>query len=346
MLDIRDAFSVSNALPRRQWLRGQQLGSGAVGTVYQAFFPDTGSFAAAKQVPIDLSAPAIHASLAATLREAQIMMLLPAHPNIVKMLSCQIDIAGEVGGSKEPPGAPVEGQSTMQVDQVLTLFTELQVGGSVASLLRQFGPLPELTVRNYTRQLLLGLQFLHDRGIMHRDIKGANALVSASGEIKLADFGTAIDIPKTRDNKLEQNSRVARASLSGREALGNGAVGEDATGGRWSCLPRCFGGRAAPAKQTAAHSVRAGVSVSAIESSSRRHVGTPLFMAPEVILQKVHGPKADIWSLGCTVIEMSSGKPPWSELAVKRSGHNECSELERGALGLAFAPRAHRIVLH
>ena len=338
--------SLSSSIPRRKWLRGQELGRGAAGTVYQAFFQDTGSFAAAKQVPIDIHRCGIHSSLAATLREVKIMTQLPAHPNIVKLLSCQIDLAGEEGGNVQSPPAPVPG--AFVVDHVLTLFTELQVGGSVGSLLRRFGPLPEVTVRNFTRQMLLGLEFLHGHGIMHRDIKGGNVLVSASGEIKLADFGTAIDIPKSLINEVEHqlrarsDSRVVKGVRVAGEAVGGNDTGR--TGGGCvslfgSCLPvMSFWATKPPLAPDLLSSNASlprrlsGVPLPAIVGDKALHkcVGTPLFMAPEVIQQKGYNSTADIWSLGCTVIQMLTGKPPWSELGLKRS------EPERQARGVAF----------
>jgi len=62
-------------------------------------------------------------------------------------------------------------------------------GGSIRSLLQRFGPLSEPIVRTYTRQILMGLEYLHAHSIVHRDIKGANILVDTTGRVKLADFG-------------------------------------------------------------------------------------------------------------------------------------------------------------
>eukprot|EP00960_Hanusia_phi_P030486 748650-Hanusia_phi.AAC.2 len=67
----------------------------------------------------------------------------------------------------------------------------IRSGGSVADLVSRFGPLVDTVVRKYTREVLAGLQYLHSRGIIHRDIKGQNILVDNRGVCKLADFGSS-----------------------------------------------------------------------------------------------------------------------------------------------------------
>jgi serine/threonine protein kinase len=53
--------------------------------------------------------------------------------------------------------------------------------GSLSKHLSKFGSFPEASIRNYTRQLLEGLQYLHENHILHRDIKSANILVNSRG---------------------------------------------------------------------------------------------------------------------------------------------------------------------
>ena len=62
-------------------------------------------------------------------------------------------------------------------------------------------------IKDLLRQLLEGVHYLHHRGIVHRDIKGSNILLNASGQLKLADFGLARHYQKRRDN-LDYTNRV------------------------------------------------------------------------------------------------------------------------------------------
>ena len=55
-----------------------------------------------------------------------------------------------------------------------------------------------------------------------------------------------------------------------------------------------------------------GTETVAIENTTLK--GTPYFMAPEVLMQKGHGRKADVWSLGATVLQLVSGDPPWKKM--------------------------------
>lgn len=63
--------------------------------------------------------------------------------------------------------------------------------GSLHNISKRFGKFPENLVGVYISQVLEGLVYLHDQGVIHRDIKGANILTNKDGTVKLADFGVA-----------------------------------------------------------------------------------------------------------------------------------------------------------
>ena len=73
----------------------------------------------------------------------------------------------------------------------LYIFLEYVPGGSIASMLQQFGVFREDLVRRFMHQILLGTRYLHDKGIIHRDIKGANVLVTEQvGTKEVEDAGS------------------------------------------------------------------------------------------------------------------------------------------------------------
>ncbi|XP_059499883.1 mitogen-activated protein kinase kinase kinase kinase 3-like isoform X2 [Stegostoma tigrinum] len=67
-------------------------------------------------------------------------------------------------------------------------------GGSLQDIYQITGPLSEKQIAYICRETLQGLQYLHSNGKMHRDIKGANILLTDQGDVKLADFGVSAEL--------------------------------------------------------------------------------------------------------------------------------------------------------
>ena len=222
----RDARSNKNGAAQRaaqdleglkDFQLGDCLGKGAFGSVYRALNWNTGETVAIKQVRL---ADLPKAELRVIMLEIDLLKNLN-HSNIVKY------------------------HGSVKSAESLYIILEYCENGSLHSICKNFGKFPENLVALYMSQVLNGLLYLHEQGVIHRDIKGANILTTKEGLVKLADFGVA-----TRTTGLHEASVV----------------------------------------------------------------GTPYWMAPEVIELSGATTASDIWSLGCTVIELLEGRPPYHQL--------------------------------
>jgi len=136
------------------------IGRGQFGVVFKGLSRSHGNFVAVKKLAQEAD------KMSSLMTEIDLLKSL-SHPNIVKY---------------------IQHVSTKTHVYIIMEYIE---NGSLRSLLRKCGNLPELLVCTYLEQVLRGLQYLHHQGVIHRDIKAANLLVSTDGTIKVTDFGVS-----------------------------------------------------------------------------------------------------------------------------------------------------------
>ncbi|GAU25705.1 hypothetical protein TSUD_216340 [Trifolium subterraneum] len=146
------------------WQKGEFLGGGSFGSVYEGI-SDDGIFFAVKEVSLldqgDQGKQSVY-----QLEQEIALLSRFEHDNIVQYYGTEMD------------------------ESKLYIFIELVTKGSLRNLYQRY-TLRDSQVSAYTTQILHGLMYLHDQNVVHRDIKCANILVHASGSVKLADFGLA-----------------------------------------------------------------------------------------------------------------------------------------------------------
>ena len=153
-----------------QYQLGEVIGRGAFGFVHRALNVKTGDFVAVKKYEM---AEVPEKELQQIVEEANLMKSLD-HENVVQFYGATRD------------------------ETSLYLIMEYVENGSVNNIMTTFGKFPESLVRVYTEQVLKGLEYLHSNGVLHRDIKGCNILVTKEGTTKLADFGVSAKVDETQ----------------------------------------------------------------------------------------------------------------------------------------------------
>ncbi|XP_019902158.2 mitogen-activated protein kinase kinase kinase 4 isoform X2 [Esox lucius] len=205
-----------------KWQRGNKIGEGQYGKVYTCINVDTGELMAMKEIRFQ---PNDHKAIKETADELKIFEGIK-HPNLVRYFGVELH------------------------REEMYIFMEYCDEGTLEEVSRL--GLQEHVIRLYSKQITTAINVLHEHGIVHRDIKGANIFLTSSGLIKLGDFGCSVKLNNAQTMPGEVNSTM----------------------------------------------------------------GTAAYMAPEVITRakgEGHGRAADIWSLGCVLIEMVTGKRPWHE---------------------------------
>lgn len=215
--------SVPNDAPLdAQFRRCEMIGRGAFGAVYRGVHMPSGAAVALKVV--DLDTPDF--DVTEVRREVALLsqMRHARSKNIVRYWGCWL--AGPT----------------------LCIAMDYSEGGSIRTLMKA-GPIAERHAAVVVREVLVALSYIHSAGIIHRDLKAANILVTRTGHIMLCDFGVSASF-------VRGSSRGKRSTF----------------------------------------------------------IGTPYWMAPEVILEgRTYDFRADIWSLGITVYEMVTGNPPYAD---------------------------------
>ena len=212
---------MEHLLNSNYWEEGDLLGRGSFGDVYLYTYVKTNHKIAAKQVKFNNNDKNFSNDMKQITNEIDKLRVL-SHERIITYLGSHRD----------------------DKKFIMYVCLEYMSNGS----LYQIVPLNLCTTIKYTRQILEGVVYLHQQGIIHRDIKGSNILIDEHNNIKLADFGIA------RQLKSLQSTQ--------------GTAG----------------------------------------------VGTNKWMAPEMMKGEKYGLKVDIWSIGCIVVEMLTGHPPWKDL--------------------------------